>query len=126
MARKVFFLFALAGLLMAACGVHAQLSPQARKAEVDTLMSRYSGHVPGASLLVIKDGKPLIRRGYGYANLEKNVKATPATNYRLASVSKQFTAACILLLAQDGKLDLTDSVRKWLPELPESDAAITL
>ncbi len=54
------------------------------------------------------------------------VKAGPATNYRLASVTKQFTATCILLLKQDGKLRLQDHVRKWLPELPASDEAITV
>jgi CubicO group peptidase (beta-lactamase class C family) len=89
-------------------------------------MNRYTGDVPGASLLVVKDGKALIRRGYGYQNLEKQTKTTPATTYRLASVSKQFTAASILLLKQDGKLKLTDSVRKYLPELPASDAKVTL
>ncbi|HET6633260.1 MAG TPA: serine hydrolase domain-containing protein [Rhodanobacteraceae bacterium] len=94
--------------------------------EVDALMSRYSGDVPGASLLVIKDGKPRIRRGYGYADLERQVRATPATNYRLASLTKQFTAAAILLLAQDGTLQLDDPLRQWIPELPASDAGITL
>ena len=93
---------------------------------VDRLMSRYEGHVPGASLLVIRDGKPLIRRSYGYANLEDRIAATPATNYRLASVTKQFTAASILLLTQDGKLDLDDSLRKWLPTLPEVAEAMTI
>ncbi|HJU26710.1 MAG TPA: serine hydrolase domain-containing protein, partial [Rhodanobacteraceae bacterium] len=81
---------------------------------------------PGASLLVIKDGKAVVRRSYGYANLEKRIRATPATNYRLASMTKQFTAAGILLLRQDGKLHLSDPIRKWLPELPPSDAGITL
>lgn len=93
---------------------------------VDRLMSRYEGHVPGASLLVIRDGKPLIRRSYGYANLEDRIAATPTTNYRLASVTKQFTAASILLLTQDGKLDLDDSLRKWLPTLPEVAEAMTI
>jgi len=97
-----------------------------RDVVVNALMSRYTGDAPGASLLVIKDGKAVIRRGYGYANLEKHIKTTPATNYRLASVTKQFTAASILLLNQDGKLRLTDPIRKWLPELPASDAAITI
>ncbi|QNK03808.1 serine hydrolase domain-containing protein [Dyella telluris] len=94
--------------------------------EVDTLMARYQGEVPGASLLVIKDGKPVVSRGYGYANLEKHEAATPATNYRLASVSKQFTAAAILLLAERGKLGLDDHVRHWLPELPAEHEAITI
>ncbi len=93
---------------------------------IDALMQRYTGDVPGASLLVLKDGKPIVRRSYGLANLEDEDKATPATNYRLASVSKQFTAAAILLLAQDGKLGLDDPVRRWLPSLPHAADAITL
>jgi CubicO group peptidase (beta-lactamase class C family) len=94
--------------------------------KVDALMQKYDGDVPGASLLVIKDGVPLIRRGYGMADLEQHVAATPATDYRLASVSKQFTAASILLLAEDGKLTLDDSIRHWLPSLPASTDKVTL
>lgn len=101
-------------------------SSRATIQQVDAIMQRYTGAVPGATLLVFKDGKPLIRRGYGLADLERHVAATPATNYRLASVTKQFIAAAVLLLAEDGKLSLDDSLRKWLPSLPESDAAITL
>ena len=92
----------------------------------DQLMQKYQGNVPGASLLVIKDGKPLLRRGYGMANLEQHEQASPATNYRLASVSKQFTAAAILLLAEDGRLKLDDSVRHWLPSLPAMADKVTL
>jgi CubicO group peptidase (beta-lactamase class C family) len=99
---------------------------ETRTAEIGALMSRYAGDVPGASLLVIKDGRAVIRRSYGYANLEKQIEATPATRYRLASVTKQFTAAGILLLSQDGKLRLSDPIRKWLPELPPTDAGITI
>src|SRR5579875_3425793 len=104
----------------------APLTAAQREAVVAALMKRYSGDVPGASLLVVEDGKPVIERGYGYANLEQHIKAGPDTDYRLASVTKQFTAASILLLKQDGKLHLDDPVRKWLPELPASDAAITI
>ncbi len=93
---------------------------------VDTLMQRYAGDVPGASLLVIRDGKPIVSRSYGLANLEDNHDATPSTNYRLASVSKQFTAAAILLLAEDGKLQLDDSIRHWLPSLPSTTDQVTL
>lgn len=89
---------------------------------VDDLMREYGGEGPGASVLVIEDGKPVVRRAYGYADLESRIAATPATNYRLASVSKQFTAASILLLAQDGKLGLDDPVRQWLPSLPAAVA----
>ena len=86
--------------------------------EIDTIMQAYQGDVPGASVLVIRDGKPIVQKGYGLANLEDHEVATAATNYRLASVTKQFTAAAILLLAQDGKLAIDDPVKRWLPSLP--------
>ncbi|MBN8713292.1 MAG: beta-lactamase family protein [Xanthomonadales bacterium] len=116
----------LAWTVVAMLGICAAAQAQTRAGQIDALMGRYAGDGPGASLLVVKDGKAVIRRGYGYANLEEHVKTTPATNYRLASVTKQFTAASVLLLQQDGKLQLTDPVRKWLPELPASDATITI
>jgi CubicO group peptidase (beta-lactamase class C family) len=115
--RSIAFLFA---------ALLAAVTPGARADDADMLMSRYVGKVPGASLLVLKDGKPVLRKAYGYADLEAGVAATPATDYRLASVSKQFTAAAILLLAEDGKLKLSDPVRRWLPSLPASDQAITI
>src|SRR5690606_33159641 len=93
---------------------------------VDSLMQRYQGLGPGASLLVLRDGEAVVRRGYGLSDLEAGTEAGPATNYRLASVSKQFTAAAVLLLAQDGKLSIDDPVRRWLPSLPPSADAITL
>ncbi len=96
------------------------------QAKVDRLMQRYDGDVPGASLLVLKDGEAVVRRGYGRADVEQGIEAGPATDYRLASVSKQFTAASILLLAQDGKLGIDDPISKWLPSLPPATAAITL
>ena len=95
----------------------------------DALMRAHLGdtaHAPGASVLVVRDGTPLFRHSYGDADVEAGTAATPQTNYRLASVSKQFTAAAILLLAEDGKLSLDDPVRKWLPSLPRSADAITL
>lgn len=94
--------------------------------EVDALMRHYDGAVPGASLLVIQDGEYIVRRGYGLSELETGIEAGPTTNYRLASVSKQFTAAAILLLTEDGKLTLDDRLRRWLPSLPVAADAITL
>ena len=98
----------------------------ARMAAVDVLMRDYQGQVPGASVLVLRDGQPLLRRGYGQADLEAGTPASADTNYRLASVTKQFTAAAILLLAQDGALSLDDPVKRWLPSLPAAADAITL
>ena len=85
---------------------------------IDRLMSPYHGDAPGASVLVIRGGAVVCRRAYGLADLEGHVAATPATNYRLASMTKQFTAAAVLLLEEDGRLSLDDRIRKWLPTLP--------
>lgn len=74
--------------------------------EIDALMRDYDGAVPGASVLVVRDLQAVVRRAYGFANLEEQIRATPATNYRLASVTKQFTAAAVLSL----KIDLDRTV----------------
>lgn len=87
-------------------------------AQIDALMRPYQGSVPGASVLVMRDGLPIVRRAYGMSDLEQRIGAVPATNYRLASMTKQFTAAAILLLNEEGRLTLDDPVRKWLPALP--------
>jgi CubicO group peptidase (beta-lactamase class C family) len=113
--------FALGTGLLAGAFAHAGTED-----DIDQLMSRYQGQVPGASVLVIRDGQPVFRRSYGSANLEDDIAATPSTNYRLASITKQFTAACILLLAEDGKLSLDDPVKRWLPSLPAAAGAVTL
>jgi CubicO group peptidase (beta-lactamase class C family)/microsomal dipeptidase-like Zn-dependent dipeptidase len=93
---------------------------------VDEMMGDHSGAAPGASVLVIRDGKPVLSRGYGLANLEESQPASASTNYRLASVTKQFTAASVLLLHEDGKLQLDDAIRKWLPELPEATHGVSI
>lgn len=95
-------------------------------AAIDAWLEPYSGDVPGASLLVRQGGRDRLAIGRGFADLEARVPATPDTAYRLASVSKQFTAACVLLLAESHRLGLRDPVRRWLPELPGSHAPITL
>ena len=95
-------------------------------ARIDALMRSYGGHVPGAAVLVVRDGGVVFRRAYGCADLEQGVAATAATAFRLASMTKQFTAAAILLLAQDGRLSLEDPVRRWLPSLPAAAQAVTL
>jgi len=94
--------------------------------EIDRLMSTYDGAVPGASVLVVRDGKAVVRKSYGLADVAAGAAARPETNYRLASVTKQFTAASILLLAESGRLRLDDPVRKWLPSLPDAASAITI
>lgn len=115
-------------ILLAGCvsGPASQVSAEDDIAAVDAMMSDYSGNVPGASVLVIRRGVPVVRRSYGLADLETQTAATPASNYRLASVSKQFTATAVLLLVDDGTLALEDPVRRWLPELPSAADAVTV
>jgi len=81
-------------------------------------------HIPGLSLAILKDGHVLKMAGYGYANLELRAKATPQTVYELASMSKQFCAASILLLKQDGKIDLDAPISTYLDGTPDSWKAI--
>jgi CubicO group peptidase (beta-lactamase class C family) len=114
-------------LLAAGCGAGVGgASPGGAAAQIDALMRPYTGAVPGAAVMVLKDGVPVFRRAYGRANLEHGVAATAASNFRLASMTKEFTAAAILLLAEDGRLALDDPVRRWLPALPPAAAAVTL
>ena len=94
--------------------------------DIDSLMRRYEGAVPGASLLVLRDGIPIVRRSWGLSDVEGGTRSSPATNYRLASVTKQFTAAAVLLLAEDGRIELDDRVRRWLPSLPAATNAVTI
>jgi len=94
--------------------------------QVDVLMQRYRGSVPGVSVLVLRNGKAVVRRSYGFADLERRTAATPQTNYRLASVTKQFTAASVLLLAQQGKLSISDRLKRWLPSLPPALDSVTI
>ena len=81
---------------------------------------------PGMAVGVIRDGKMVFEKGYGLANLEKKTRITPETDFRLASVTKQFTAMSIMLLVHDGKLHYDDTLTKIFPEFPEYGRAITI
>ena len=119
-------------LTLALCAACATTPPGARVTTddfrfVDSLFAAYTGSdVPGASVVVIRDGKVIVRRAYGMADLERRVSAVPETDYRLASVSKQFTAMAVMLLAKDGKLRYDQPVRDFLPELPAATRAVTV
>ncbi len=97
------------------------------KQAVDSLFSKWnSTSTPGAALGIIKDGKLFYTQGYGIADLEHDVPITDNSIFNICSVSKQFTAMCILLLEEQGKLNLTDDIRKYLPELPDYGEPITI
>ena len=97
-----------------------------REARVDALMSAYSGQVPGAAVVVSRDGVVVFHKGYGLADVEAGKPVTPATNFRLASVTKQFTATAIEILEERGKLSYDDPIVRWLPSLPACAKAITI
>jgi CubicO group peptidase (beta-lactamase class C family) len=81
---------------------------------------------PGCALGIYRDGKIVYSKGYGLANLEENVAITPQSVFDIGSTSKQFTAASILLLEKQGKLSISDDIRKYLPELPDYGQKITI
>jgi CubicO group peptidase (beta-lactamase class C family) len=89
------------------------------RARIDTVFAAYDRtDTPGCALLVRRNGATVHARGYGMASLELGVPITPRTVMDIGSTSKQFTAASIWLLAQEGKLSLDDEIQKYLPDLP--------
>lgn len=113
------------GLALVVC---AAATTGARADEVDDYVAAQMSrqHIPGLSLAVLKDGKPVKVKGYGVANLELGTRATPETVYQIGSVSKQFIAAGIVRLSAEGKLGLDDSIRNYLRDAPKTWQAITV
>ncbi len=93
----------------------------------DYLKTEMEKHrVPGLALVVVEDGKITKSQGYGFANLELEVPVTPDTVFEIGSVSKQFTAGGILLLAQDGKLSVDDKITKYFQNVPDAWTNVTI
>ncbi|MDN2708139.1 serine hydrolase [Janthinobacterium sp. SUN118] len=98
-----------------------------RAQQVDALFAKWNrADTPGAAVMVVKDGQRVYRGSFGMADIEQNRPITPSTSFHVASLSKQFTAFAILLLAQDGKLSLDDDVRKHVPALPDFGQTIRI
>jgi CubicO group peptidase (beta-lactamase class C family) len=114
----------LAALLIAR-GADIRRRPAARSVQVDTLLHALDG-TPGAAVVVVQDGKIVHRKGYGLADLETKAPVRPDTPFYLASVSKQFTAMAIMLLAEQGKLSYDDPLRNFFPDFPAFGNGITL
>ncbi len=127
-------------LLLSACGPPAEVTPPpppraeapavdpALVAELDALAAGAlaEGPVAGLSVLVEKDGRTLLARGYGHADREAGIAASADTPYAIASISKQFTAGAVLRLAERGRLRLDDTLDRFVPELGEKARAIHL
>ena len=102
-------------LVVLAGSVRAQ---DAATLRLDSLFRPLSGAVPGCALGVVRDGRLLVERAYGMADLEHDVGNDTTTIFEAGSVSKQMTAAAVLLLVERGQLNLDDEARRWLPEIP--------
>jgi len=95
--------------------------------QIDKLLTGvYKPDGPGAAVLVKKQGKVILRKGYGLANLELDVLVEPDMIFRLGSITKQFTAVAVLMLAEEGKLGLQDEITKFLPDYPTQGKKITV
>ncbi|EAY30410.1 beta-lactamase [Microscilla marina ATCC 23134] len=98
-----------------------------KEQQVDQLFSTWNKpHKPGVAIAIIQNNRIAYTKGYGQANLEYGIPITPNTVFHSASLSKQFTAFSILLLAKQGKLSLDDEVKKYIPAMPDFGKKITL
>jgi CubicO group peptidase (beta-lactamase class C family) len=118
-------------LILAGCRAISSKPPDTRPAldvdAIDRLFSAYDRPgVPGAAVLVVKNGDVTLARGYGFADLDNKTPVTERTNFRLASLSKAFTAMAVMLLVKEGRLDLDDHVAGVVPEFPAYGRDITI
>ncbi|HZU21366.1 MAG TPA: serine hydrolase domain-containing protein, partial [Terriglobales bacterium] len=119
---RILFKTALAIMLMPFC-----VAAQDRSAQIDAIFRPLvSGASPGCAVLVIKDGQPIFTRGYGMADLRTGTPIDGSTNFRLASLTKQFTATAVMLLVRDGKLHYDDPLSRFFPDFAAYGRAITL
>ena len=104
---------------------HAQIQDSLRE-KVDAIFEEYkSPNTPGCAIALVRDGKVIYEKGYGTSNLEYGIPITPTSIFHVASISKQFTAAAIIMLSLEGKLSLNEDIRKYLPEVPDFGHVIT-
>lgn len=114
-------MFAVASSVTAGSMQAQSTSPAALTTAIDSIAQAAlrDGPVAGMSIAVVRNGKILVSKGYGFADIENQVPATPQTVYRIGSITKQFTAAGIMQLVESGKLSLDDEITKYLPDYPE-------
>ncbi|HEY0584868.1 MAG TPA: serine hydrolase [Pseudoduganella sp.] len=116
-------LFASLSLLKATCALAE--TPLEQRLDA-ALAPMFKPNWPGATVIVTRDGKPVFRKAYGSANVAENMPMQPEMQLRIGSITKQFTAVGILMLAEQGKLSVKDEVRKYLPDFPDKGASITI
>ena len=119
-------MFRPAALAVAALLVGAPASAQDKTAEVDGIFSFATAETPGCAVGASQNGKIIVDRAYGLGNLERGAPLSPTSKFDIGSAQKQFVAASVLLLVEDGRLSLSDDIRKHVPELPDYGHKITL
>ncbi|HEV2905499.1 MAG TPA: serine hydrolase domain-containing protein, partial [Pyrinomonadaceae bacterium] len=105
--------------------IHAQDATIAKVDEIVKTEMKLQ-RIPGLSLAVVKDGQIVLAKGYGLANVEHQVPAKAETIFQSGSMGKQFTSMAVMMLFEDGKLSLSDSITKYFPDSPESWKNITV
>ncbi|HEX6042190.1 serine hydrolase domain-containing protein [Longimicrobium sp.] len=109
-------------LPLAACGRDEASARTRLAARVDSLVAAYQRETwaPGVSVAVLRGRDTLVYRGYGLADVENDVPATPGTVYRIGSITKQFTAALVLQLVEQGRVSLDDPIGRYVADLPDA------
>ncbi|MEM7381512.1 MAG: serine hydrolase domain-containing protein [Bacteroidota bacterium] len=102
-------------------GASQQTTLDEKLRSVSELLKPYDRLGPGYAIGIIKDGEMIFSKGYGYANLDHNIAISDSSIFYIGSMAKQFTAAALLILEEEGKLDFKKEVRYYLPEFPEYD-----
>lgn len=125
--RVLLVLLAAAATITAVAGTISCEYPSGVQRQVDEVFADWdSTTTPGAALGVIREGELVYARGYGMADLEHRVPITPQSVFRIGSTSKQFTAFCVALLADEGLLSLDDDIDDYFPEFPDYPEPITV
>jgi len=125
------FLFVLTIVAFISTATWAQVPDKAKvvagaERAFEKVTRAYVGPAPGCAAAVSLNGETVFEKAFGLADLEHNVSNTPQTIFESGSVAKQFTAAALVLLQQDGKLSIDDPVRKYIPELPDYGSPLTI
>jgi len=123
---RINFLWALIVIILIS-GMLVNGCRQSHENRIDELFAEFDRPgVPGAAVLVARKGEIICQKGYGFANLETGERVTEHTNFRLASMTKQFTAMCIMMLKERGFLSYEDTMTDIFPGFPPYGSAITV
>ena len=123
----VLFVFFIAVILTANVLIQGENPSDPRIKEADKIFAGWDKpDSPGCALGIIQEGRFIYKRGYGMANLEYGIPLTSQSVFRIGSTSKQFTAMCIVLLEEEGKLSVDDNLKKYFPEMPDYAESFTI